>query len=703
MDWRGWEASPVWSEIGGSSCEKTTVCGVVDCPALLDLFAAHLPDTTSGAPSKEKQISAFVLTDQGSDAQDSWITLRGTRGSGEGDTSATMHVQVPGYDVQCGCFHKVIVSANARGLILFAPLCVAVLAVPDRVASVAEHSLRAIPLVPPEGVEFLKALWHPISDLHVGLLLSDGTWQLLNLAQSAVVTNPEVHLNITFGGSGESVADFDFAAPSQTGSGDAGDAAWLAMTVVFLSVSGRMSVVSPVLPAVSVLPQAALDAMLEAGCDQTQSWLKKAVCEHQAVAFSSRGSFVNVRNPLNLHGHREEYCRRWRPFEQVLRERRDGDATPQRYCSVRLITHSPLVTIARATTSGTVEIVVVSGALAPKFDNKGSTLTCSVFEEIDLACGPSKSLVSLGPGSNVDMMIARTSTLVAAIEFTWLTSLISAVHPIDILPETTVTTLFDTDGGKLGGWQVLRHADGPARGFGLQVRAQTGGSGESNLVGVELGSRAKARPDRVTPSPSGQEVEYLAHLARPLLVPTCNVEEIASSVASTVASLQGGPVADLAARQVILRHLSTTSRSEGVVAELCELRETGDKLKEASLRSERQVNVIREQQKLLESQFSAIALALRSELEFQESDEVMTGELPRLWSQLHELRQAVKLLRVAAAGQTSAEPPEKLAVLGKLQATWTGAAQKQLWAHVHDADAVVRAATNLASERHLTG
>ena len=42
------------------------------------------------------------------------------------------------------------------------------------VAAAKEETVRAVPLVAPEGVERVKVLWHPLSDAHIGARANHG-------------------------------------------------------------------------------------------------------------------------------------------------------------------------------------------------------------------------------------------------------------------------------------------------------------------------------------------------------------------------------------------------------------------------------------------------------------------------------------------------------------------------------------------------
>jgi len=427
----------------------------------------------------------------------------------------SLRVEVPGYDVSTsGPFRQLVLCASCRAMLLLAPQCCAAVALPElgAASSGGEVELRAVPLLPPGEAAFVKVLWHPLSDSHIGVLLSDGTWQLLNLAQRASLAEPEVHLPVTFGGEGEpgeEVADFTFGAPWAPGSGPAGasEAVWLAMAVLFLSSRGRLSTYNPVLPAFAVLPTAVLDSLRTAGaedgeaCDRglagaaASEWLRKTVlcaANRQEVQWpgAAIGSYVAVQHGLHMHGSTQAYHQRWRPAEQVIvEERAECELSPRsprhhrsNYCSVQLLALSPLTVVARATETGMVELLVLSGMLEPRFDprmGQGSDeqqggLLCAVFEEVDLVLSQTKastlrlSVASASEAGGSPLLLARSRTLVAAIEVPWIAALQrGASASMDGLPGASVTTLAEVraaDGpGEIVGWQLLDAATRPGQ------------------------------------------------------------------------------------------------------------------------------------------------------------------------------------------------------------------------------------------------
>jgi len=150
-----------------------------------------------------------------------------------------------------------------------------------------------------------------------------------------------------------------------------------------------------------------------------------------------------------------------------------------------------------------------------------------------------------------------------------------------------------------------------------------------------------------------------------------------SAIARAVADVQGGQVADLTARLHILRHLASQLpvRSAAVKADVADLREITSQFTKATSQTKKKTQGIREFQEDLSSQYEALTSALRDELELRELEEIAAQELPKLWAQLHELRQANGVLRAAAAHESSIDSadihPDRLAELDKLHKAWT--------------------------------
>merc|ERR1712183_330484 len=125
----------------------------------------------------------------------------------------------------------------------------------------------------------------------------------------------------------------------------------------------------------------------------------------------------------------------------------------------------------------------------------------------------------------------------------------------------------------------------------------------------------------------------------------------ASAVAKAVSAVQGGQLADLAARQSILGHLCSQlpKRAAAMKSKLAELKQTEGELKDRTEETKRKAEVVQRRQKELEVQHAELLESLRTETELRALGGLAASELPRLWALLHELRQAFELLRAAAA------------------------------------------------------
>jgi len=819
---------------------------------LCDLFVVLPSPRPAGAALDDAQcprLTVFALVSQAIDSYPnmscSLVTLRiyavekGRHYAEPSAASLTLHVEVPGYDMErCGHFRQLLVCASGRGAFLLAPRCCAAVAVPELndefAAQPREQTVRAVPLMPPSSAEFVKVLWHPLSDAHVGILLSDGTWQLLNLSYRAASVDPEVSFVVSFGDDeepGERVADFAFAGRSLPVSG--GEAVWLAASVLFMSTRGRISLRSPVLPSITVFPKSTIHALSTAGStscgDNGWEWLRRTVLcrtnqSEVAVPGVKSCSYISVRHPLHMHGDSEEYYQRWSPAEQLIAEDRvDGELSSPRsprqrgdFCSVHIVAHSPVTVVARSTSTGLIEVLVLNGALAPEFERRGieqrdtrsvgspseeGALVCAVFEEIDLAQGPKKSpTILLSPallppefagGGGGALFLARSRGLVVAIHLPWLTAFFACSGgddggaPVEDLPPATVTTLVEVraaDGPlEIAGWQLLPQVlsardatavdsagvttEPPLIGLWLQVQgpgapvagrpgAAATGSSTSAVAGEEgqaaasqlcAGSAAAAlrsvdvraairagdsrraaaagtrstREEKASPHPRTERDEYLRHLAAPVLLSRpvfgsaiAEEQPSATAIAKAVAAAQSGPLGDLSVRQFILKHLTTQipTRVAAVKAELTELRLSGEALRESSAETERKFARICERQREIERKREALADALKTELEVRELDGVAADELPRLWSQLHDLRQAFELLRAAAATSSSGlEAPatavspcgiaqelaghgvQWLATVEELQRSWTDTSSDRLRRQADELEAAVAA------------
>lgn len=492
------------------------------------------------------------------------------------------------------------------------------------------------------------------------------------------------------------------------------------------------------------------------------------------MAAGAPGAFTTVRHHLHLHGQSEAFHRHWTPAEQVLDEDRaeaevHSPRSPRhqrsKYCSVHLVTHSPVAVLARATATGLIEALVLSGALGPAFEPRGAArglrgpaLKSAVFEEIDLVAGPTKApclrLSGLPSASGGPVLLARSRVLVAAIELPWCAALAAGGTAAAELQAASVTTLLELKAaelpGEIVGWQLWRPSGadagtGSLSGLALRVRdapgsgggaAASGGKAAAGAAaagrGVSAGTTAcqvvdlrtvleaaaKARAGKPAAakgeSPGDSREDYLRHLQAPVLLPkplfgalSAGMPEAptAAAVAKAVAAVQSGQVAHLGARQAVLKHLTVQlpKRAGAVRTELASLKREGAQLKDKAAECRRAAEEVQAKQSEIEAQHAQVVERLSAELRLRELDGVAVGELPRLWAQLHELRQAFELLRVAASPQheVSQHSPKQLDTLEKLQRTWTDTEASRLRAKAEEAEAAV--AVLVASQAAASG
>eukprot|EP00434_Breviolum_minutum_P011525 symbB.v1.2.010161.t1/scaffold659.1/size175721/2 len=151
-------------------------------------------------------------------------------------------------------FQQILVACGARALALFSPSCCAVVALPLETARMdAPQRCEALVLSPRQGLSFIKVAWHQRSDAHLGVLSSDGSWSLLNLALS--LDEAEVYFPAL---GPDPFVDFLFVAPSED---ETPEDAWLSMTVFFLTAAGRISFRTPVIPSATVLSHSSYEAL----------------------------------------------------------------------------------------------------------------------------------------------------------------------------------------------------------------------------------------------------------------------------------------------------------------------------------------------------------------------------------------------------------------------------------------------------------
>jgi len=403
-----------------------------------------------------------------------------------------------------------------------------------------------------------------------------------------------------------------------------------------------------------------------------------------------------------------------------------------------------------------VEALVLDGAIGPAFEARGGArglkaapLKGSVFEEIDLVSGPSKSpclrLSAIPPASGLassgPILLARSRVLIAAIELPWCAALASgSATSADSLQAASVTTLLELKAaegpGEIVGWQLVRPSGDAGTVAGLALRARdrpTGrGAGSSkaqeavaSLVGattlqavdvqtvLEASSKAHAgRPAASSKQKLGDGREdYLRHLQAAVVLPKPLFGAVGAdsaepptvvAVAKAVADVQKGQLAHLAAKQAVLKHLTTQLpvRASNLRTELKDLRKEGERLQSKAEEAKRAAERVQTKEAEIEEQHASIVKALSAELQLRELDNVAAGELPRLWAQLHELRQAFELLRAAAAPgspEAGRHSPQRLNVLEKLQRTWTDSEATRLRERAEIVEALVAAATKVAT------
>lgn len=764
MEWaKAIEVLPNWGQAFG--VDSVSAPGDSE-KGLGDLISIRpLPSSKFACISLVSQSSSSSSSSSSSDALVRVAVL--SRGSPQIEvTSREVKVHIPNYIVsETGAFQQLLVGAGCRGALLLAPRCCAAFALPGELLDLTKEGTdcleaTAVALEPPEGTTFVKVAWHPLSDVHVAVLLSDGTWQLLNLSHRATVTDPEVQFAVTFGGlePGESVTDFVFCGPP-AGEMNVGaaDAAWLSMAVLFLSSRGRMCFRSPVLPCLAALPAAAIDALVVAAgtadavgtAEELHEWVRSTMLTgrgESARAENLAGQCVAVKHRLHLHGSTEVYHRRWRPVEQLLLEERSeaqADASPcsprhvrSRYCSIQLVAHSPTAVVARATSSGLVELLVINSGFSPAFvrlNQEPENLLCTIFDEIDLATSLAKSpavrlSLANSPEGSCACLIARSRGLVAAIELHWGDALqAGTVAALECLPSTSVTTLVElrtADGpGEIAGWQLVEGATqiGQPRciaGLWLRIRESATDKGlavQAVDLSVVLKAAAKLRASKpdgpggrarshvVGPAAQGsnpQREEYLRHLAAPLLLPAplfAN-ETSPAAVAKALAAVRAGQVADLSSRSVVLRHLAThlPERAKTIKNELAVLRRGEARLRQAAEAQAKKAALLRKDQEDILAKQKKLVETLGAVLELHSLEGIQANELPRLWAQMHELRQASDLLKAAATGRESTMEANLGSDLSTLHRAWTGSAG-QLTAQTAHAEAAVAAMSKRAA------
>lgn len=724
------------------------------------------------------------------------VTLTGDESS---SVLRRLRLRVPGHDCASqGSFRQVLLNATGRGLLLFSPLCLAVAALPEEVfdsfpggTSTFVECGDAVPLHPPSGSSFVKASWHPLSDVHVGLLLSNSNWQLLNLAHRASLADPEVQLNVEFGPVQEGpdpAVDFAFAWQDQLAAPSL-DAAWLSMSVLFLSQRGRLVACGPILPSVAALPQKVVSLLQSSvggahlrppqtddadsyvmppqGESSLEVWQHEALHEWLRATLLRPGSqsqipeeglrhgCVRCSHKLHLHGNSASYRTHWLPAQQQLAEERGADTEAprsprhqRRFCSLRLLSHSPVAVVARATASGLVELLVLREGIRPLFrgpSGASKPIQCAVFEEIDLALNPSKQvhveLCSSPPvcGPVGHTFLVRSPSLIAAVSVSWLDALCKgSTGSTDELAPSTVVTLAELSGadgpGEIAGWHLFPSESGWAA-FWLRASPKPLVPGSSRAsstassqkpVGLSIDITAVLRAAvqktkagaRTTKSPgtvvaSGEKEECLRHLAAPVLVSGSifgpaswsagSRQEAVTAEAAAVAlsDVHKGQLASLVSKQVLLQQVAANLPDQAALArtELRALKADSEELKEACKAAAEQAKMLKERQARLVERQERVLSALKDEMELRGLEKAYSSQLPKLWASFHKLRQATEVLCAAAAVPSLAATPgapvgrgvlsQRLAVVEELQRAWTGVTGEQLRSTLSAAESAV--------------
>ena len=497
-----------------------------------------------------------------------------------------------------------------------------------RVGNQATWELCAVTLFPtvPE-TSFVKASWHPLSDAHLGILSSDGTWCLVNLTCGASVSDPELYFK-AFESKQEEAVDFVFSFGC-LGKNPSPEEAWLQLSVFFLSSFGRVSLRSPVLPSVAAMPQ----AMLHALAADPNEWLQESLLAGQA--FDILDSSVCVaRHRLHLHG-KGPYV----PAEQMLEEAREGPQSPQSarhaqspFCSMQLLTQSPLVLLVRATTSGLIQLVALEAAPGPAFLKKG--VAASVLEEIDLMCSTTSLGMMCLSKDPFPSFLAHSNSLVAVVDVNWARQDTGTLLPSTI---TTLAEIRSQDATEFAGLQPLA-----GRALLLRVEQTPRSSMKLQLLEYVRQGRSAERERRERPSSSLKRL-----LLAPLPQEAREVSRETQHLARATSQLRA-QLANILPRKDLLQHLADAlpSRFEAV----SDSESLGRRAQEAAGRCE----AVRLRQEALRQRQERLAAALQAELELMALN-ASNHALVRLFARFYELRRAANLLKSGLQKNVSKE------------------------------------------------
>ena len=400
----------------------------------------------------------------------------------------------------------------------------------------------------------------------------------------------------------EEAVDFAFGASAGESEPSSPEEAWLRLAVVFLKSSGRVSLRSPVLPSVAVMPT----AMLHALAADPNDWLQEALLRQKLEVLDS---LCVVRHRLHSHARGA-----WIPGEQTLEapweapweapspqsESSSARHAQSSFWSLQLIAKSPLLIIARATTSGLIQLLAAEAAPGPAFNHK--KIVASVLEEIDLMCSAA-SLRVISLSKEAPSFLAHTNSLVAVVDIGWARQDFGALLP------STITTLAEIRSQDAAEFAGLQFSDG--RAFLLRIERRASRSSMSLQV-LDLPVRHAQGADRE------QRESASGLLKRLLLAPIPRgldrreeKAEDAAREARAVALLQE-QLCSLLPRRDLLRHLAERPLAS---PEAEALAKEHPALAARALQGAERCAALAERQKALARRQQRLAEALQSELE----------------------------------------------------------------------------------------
>ncbi|CAK8985165.1 unnamed protein product [Durusdinium trenchii] len=545
-------------------------------------------------------------------------------------------------------FQQLHISSGYRALALWSPARCAVVSL-DGALEQRQERLEAM-VFTPAGKSLVKVAWHPTSDAHLGILFSDGSWSLLNLAMS--IDEPELH----FVGD-EVFVDFTFVslgskAVRSLGSEDA----WLSLSVFFLAASGRVSFRGPVLPSTAVLSFKEYEA-LQAALVQDSSPLTVALAASLSASAAPDGEHevVLVTHRHHLHGSGEPMSLSLQLPEHIIEEP-STTSTPcggTSFSTLQVCSSSPLILLARATSSGLVELLALDTPVRPSAASSAPRVAARVLEEIDLSCSRSPSrtgtsdFIRLSKHSLEDAhLFVHTRSLLAAIDVS--SSCSSSCS------SSTVTTLAETRSDEMDfvSWTVLES------GLGLLLRMERGTSSRRPVMKLLEVTPRDSAPDRrnasmhfskqsAAPAQTRGPLDLLEQPIASFGATPPQTAEKPLELATRVAGLRGG-LASIACRQELLKHLVSKSfpaRAEEIKQELDV--DTSELLRRSGAGKQRAKQLLERQKELVERQ-EALVKALRAAAESSSLESFKDTVVPKLYAQLYELRRAGQLLQSAS-------------------------------------------------------